>query len=333
MELNFNTLHQRAGIVFATGKAPIELTDKNRMALAMDSASALQTSPNAGIPALFTTFVDPNVIEVLVTPMKTAEAFSECKKGDFTSTTVTFQVLESTGESSSYGDFNNNGLSDANVNYPSRQPYHYQTIIRIGERELAIAGAAGLDWASRKQIAAALTLNKFQNKSYLFGIEGLQNYGLINDPRLLPSIADSLWDSMDGQGVYDSIQRLFAQLIKQTDGLVDLETPMTMLLSPNASVQLTKTNTYNVNVTDQIKKNFPNLKIVTIPEYKTKAGELVQLVVDEYEGQPTVELGFTEKMRVHPLIQMLSGYEQKRSQGTLGAIIYRPLFIASMLAS
>ena len=99
MELNFNTLQQRAGIVFATGKAPIELTDKNRMALAMDSA--LQTSPNAGIPPLFTTFVDPKVIEVLVTPMKTAEAFSECKKGDFTSTTVTFQVLESTGESSS----------------------------------------------------------------------------------------------------------------------------------------------------------------------------------------------------------------------------------------
>ena len=60
---------------------------------------------------------------------------------------------------------------------------------------------------------------------------------------------------------------------------------------------------------------------------------MVQLVVDEYEGQTTVELGFTEKMRVHPLIQMLSGYEQKRSQGTLGAIIYRPLFIASMLAS
>ncbi|KES12612.1 Uncharacterized protein conserved in bacteria (DUF2184), partial [Snodgrassella alvi SCGC AB-598-P14] len=191
----------------------------------------------------------------------------------------------------------------------------------------------GLDWASRKQIAAALTLNKFQNKSYLRGIEGLQNYGLINDPRLLPSIVDSSWENMDGQEVYDSIQRLFAQLIKQTDGLVDLETPMTMLLSPNASVQLTKTNTYNVNVTDQVNKNFPNLKIVTIPEYKTEAGELVQLIVDEYEGQPTVELGFTEKMRVHPLIQMSSGYEQKRSQGTLGAIIYRPLFIASMLAS
>ena len=161
----------------------------------------------------------------------------------------------------------------------------------------------------------------------------MQNYGLINDPRLLPSIVDSSWEGMDGQEVYDSIQRLFAQLIKQTDGLVDLETPMTMLLSPNASVQLTKTNTYNVNVTDQVNKNFPNLKIVTIPEYKTEAGELVQLIVDEYEGQPTVELGFTEKMRVHPLIQMSSGYEQKRSQGTLGAIIYRPLFIASMLAS
>lgn len=73
-------------------------------------------------------------------------------------------------------------MSDANVNYPSRQPYHYQTLIRVGERELAIAGAARLDWSSRKQISAALTLNKFQNKSYIFGIAGLENYGMLNDP-------------------------------------------------------------------------------------------------------------------------------------------------------
>ena len=80
-------------------------------------------------------------------------------------------------------------------------------------------------------------------------------------------------------------------------------------------------------------KNFPGLKIVTVPEYSTAAGEQVQLIVDDYEGQPTVELAFTEKMRVHPLIQAKSGFEQKRSQGTLGAVIYRPLFIASMLVS
>lgn len=150
---------------------------------------------------------------------------------------------------------------------------------------------------------------------------------------LLPAITDTPWAAEDGQGVYDSIQKLFTQLVKQTGGLVDRSTSMTLIVSPAMDAQLTKTNQYNVNVSDQLSKNFPNLKIVTVPEYATAAGEQVQLIVDDYEGQPTVELAFTEKMRVHPLIQAKSGFEQKRSQGTLGAVIYRPLFIASMLVS
>lgn len=331
-QLNFNALAQRAGVVFITGHNPVELDSKARNQIAMD-ASPLITSPNGGVPALFTTYVDPRVIEVLVEPMKMAQAFGEVKKGDWTSSAVQFPVVESVGEVSTYGDFNENAMSDANVNYPSRQPYHYQTLIRVGERELAIAGAARLDWSSRKQISAALTLNKFQNKSYIFGIAGLENYGMLNDPSLLPAIADTPWAAEDGQGVYDSIQKLFTQLVKQTGGLVDRSTSMTLIVSPAMDAQLTKTNQYNVNVSDQLSKNFPNLKIVTVPEYATAAGEQVQLIVDDYEGQPTVELAFTEKMRVHPLIQAKSGFEQKRSQGTLGAVIYRPLFIASMLVS
>ena len=48
---------------------------------------------------------------------------------------------------------------------------------------------ARIDWANRQRIASVLTLNKFQNKSYFFGIEGLANYGLLNDPSLSAPIA------------------------------------------------------------------------------------------------------------------------------------------------
>ncbi len=332
MPLNLNALAQRAGVVFMTGHNPVELDARARQIIAMD-ASPLVTSPNGGIPSLFTTYIDPKLIEVLVEPMKMAQAFSEVKKGDWTTNSAVFPMVESVGETSTYGDFNENAMSDVNVNYPARQPYHYQTIIRVGEKEMAIAGQARIDWASQKQQSAALTLNKYQNKTYIYGVAGLENYGMLNDPDLLPSITDTAWAAMDGQGVYDSFLKLFTQLLKQANGLIDREESMTMLLSPVMDGNLTKTNQYNVNVTDQLKKNFPNLKIVTVPEYSTAAGEVVQLIVDSYDGQPTAELGFTEKMRVHPLIQMKSGFEQKRSQGSFGAIIYRPLFIASMLVS
>ena len=90
---------------------------------------------------------------------------------------------------------------------------------------------------------------------------------------------------------------------------------------------------YNVNVSDQLEKNFPNLKFVVVPEYATNAGQQIQLIADLEDGQPTVELSFTEKMRVFPIDIMKSGFEQKRMQGTNGAIVYRPLLIAGMLVA
>ncbi len=97
------------------------------------------------------------------------------------------------------------------------------------------------------------------------------------------------------------------------------------------AVALNKTNQYNVNVYDQIKKNFPNMRIETAPEYDLDAGEYVQLICEELEGQETATCAFTEKLRAHAIIKGLSSFMQKKSQGTWGTVIYRPFLIASML--
>mgnify|MGYP006870378145 FL=1 len=164
-------------------------------------------------------------------------------------------------------------------------------------------------------------------------MSGLKNYGLINDPNLLPSTTDTAWGAKDAQEIFDSVQKLYALLVSQAGGLVTRTTKMTLVLSPELEANFTKTNMYNVNVSDQLTKNFPSLEIVVVPEYATAAGQQVQLIADSYDGQPTVELSFTEKMRVFPLFRRHSGYDQKRMQGTNGAIVYRPLLIAGMLVA
>lgn len=337
--MNLLDLQENAGIVFATGHAPAVLTPQERSKMeasvrrtAMDAAPLL-TTPNAGILSLFTTYVDPRVIEVLVEPMKAAQIFGETKKGSWVDDNLQFPIAESTGETSSYDDFSENGMSGTNVNWETRQPYYYQTIIELGEREVERAGAAKLDWVARKQISAALALNKFQNKSYFFGIDGLANWGILNDPSLLAAVPFTTWDTKDGQGVYDDLRKLYEQLITQTQGLVDRNERMTLLMSPQLETNLTKTNIYNVNVSDQLKKNFPNMRVETAPEMSTAAGEAIKLIVDSYEGVDTVEPTFTEKMRVHPMVLGLSSWRQKRSQGTVGTIIYRPMMIASGLVA
>jgi len=342
MDLILQALQEQAGIYFMGIDAALQLPDAAQSTrIAQDAQPALITTSNAGIPAFLSTYIDPKLIEILVAPMKAAEIVGEeIKKGDWTTDTAMFPVVESTGETSSYGDYSNNGVAGANTNFPQRQSYHYQVITQWGEKELAKAALAKIDWANRVNLASVLTLNKFQNKSYFFGVAGLQLYGLLNDPSLIAPIAPTVetggfitWATKDGLGVYADVQALFTQLQTQANGLVDLDTKMTLAMSPTSEVALTKVTQYNVNVSDMIKKNFPNLTVKTAPEYATAAGQLVQLIADEVEGQRTVSVAFTEKLRAHPIVIESSSFKQKKSQGTFGAIVFRPIFIAQMLGA
>lgn len=327
------------GIVLPGAKDYLKPEFAENYSLAMDAQPTMVTTGSSGIPAFFTNYVDPELIRVLVTPMKAAEIIGEVKKGDWTTLTAQFPIVESAGETSSYGDYNHNGMTAANVNWVPRQSYHYQTHTRWGERELEMYGAARIGYAAELNVASALVLNKFQNKSYFYGIAGLQNYGLLNDPSLPASITPNAtgtgsgltWSTKDGQAVYDDIAKLYGQLVSQTKGLIERDSPMTLAMSPTAEVSLTKTNMYNVNVSDLLKKNFPNLKIETAVEYSTTAGEMVQLIADRLGEQDTAYAAFTEKMRAHAVVTEESSWKQKKSGGTWGAIIRQPLAIATML--
>ena len=343
MDPILQSLQSLAGIHFMGVDAGLQAPGVAKsLALAMDAQPVLVTVSNSGIPAFLSTYIDPKVIDILVAPMRAAEIVGdEVKKGDWTTDTAMFPVVESTGETSSYGDHNNNGVAGANVDFPQRQAYHYQVVTQWGERELERFGLARIDWANRLNIASVLTLNKYQNKTYFFGVAGLQNYGLLNDPNLIAAIAPTVeaisgnpttWALKDALGVYADVQALFTQLQLQSgNGLVDLDTPMTLAMSPVSEVNLTKVTQYNVNVADMIKKNFPNLVVKSAPEYATASGNLVQLIATEIEGQRTVDVAFTEKLRAHPIVIEMSAFKQKKSQGTFGAIVYRPIFIAQML--
>ncbi len=333
MNQTFNQLERDAGIVFMGGGKKL-MDDKIAAALAMDAQPGLTTVGNSGIPAWMLNYVDPQLIEIILQPTKAAEVFGEMKKGDWTTETATFMTVEPTGEVSSYGDYNNNGVSGVNVNFPQRQSYHYQVFTRWGEREVARAGEAKIDYVARVNEASVNALNRFQNKTYLFGVKGLQNYGVLNDPSLPASTAAAkTWANSTGEEVYESIRKLFQNLLKQTGGKIDMNTPLLLVCSPTASVDLTKTNQYNVNVIDQLKKNFPNLRVETIPEYSAASGETVQLIVEELDGQRTLDCAFTEKMRAHNMVLEASSIKQKKSQGTWGTIIYRPFCIATMIVS
>lgn len=304
--------------------------------LACDAQPALATVANSGVPAWLTMYVDPAVIEVLFTPMRAAEILGEAKKGDWLMDTAQFLYVESTGEVSTYGDYNENGSSGANVNYPQRQSYHYQIFTKWGEKEIARAGLARLDWVSRLNIASALALNKFQNNSYFFGVAGLENYGLLNDPSLSAALSPtSAWSTAAAEVIYGDFVRLFRQLQVQSQGVITKRDRMKLVCSPTVETYFLNTNPpYDSQTAESlIKKGFPNLEIVNAVEYHNPlgTGEFVQLIVESVDGQKTGQCAFTEKMRAHAIVRDTSSWKQKKSQGTWGTVIYNPIAIVAMV--
>lgn len=302
---------------------------------AMDSASLTPTlvgTPNAGIPSFLTTYVDPKVIEVLVAPMKAAEIVGESKKGDWTTLTATFIQAEPLTKVATYGDYSADGDSSANVNYPQRQAYFFQTWTRWGERELEMAGAGRVDWAAQLNYSSALGLAKFLNSTYLFGVSGLQNYGLTNDPRLPTPISYPInWATATPDAIFNSVVALYKALQTQSQGIVEQTDELKLAMPPTAAGDLNNVNIYGLSAAKLLKDAFPKLEIVTVPEYDTASGRLVQMWAPRIEGQETATCAFTEKMRAHAIERYSSYFRQKKSAGTWGAVVFRPLGVAQLL--
>lgn len=344
---------QAAGAIAPEVQAYLPEPFRRDFNLAMDAQPALATTANSAIPALLTTFMDPQVYEILFSPTRMAVILGEVKKGDWLMDTAMFPTVEHTGEVSSYGDYAANGSAGANTNWPQRQNYIFQTILQIGDRETERAGLGRINWVSEIQQAAATVMGKYQNLSYAFGISGLQNYGLLNDPNLTAAITPATkanggvtWFTAGGavnataNEVYNDIVALFSLLVSQSQGLVDQRTKLVLAMSPGSEVALTFTNTFNVNVNDLLKKNYPNIRIENATQYGVRStnnpqgiagGNLMQMIAENVEGQQSGYCAFSEKMRAGRVINALSSWSQKQTGGTWGAVIRQPWAVAQML--
>lgn len=334
--MNFNEAMQKMrekGFVFDGAKAFITASNIERLA----QDAALVTAPNAGVPAVMTTYINPAVVEILTAPTNAREIFGETQKGDWTDTHAIFKAVEPTGESTPYTDYGNGAMADVNVTYPVRENYIAQTHIRYGEREMAVSGRAMINLASEKQKAAATIINREQNKFYLLGVAGKEIYGLLNEPNIPAALTPATvntsvtkWKDKTTQQIYDDILTMAAELFGNSQGLIDEKSDLVLAVPPAINVLLGKATDFNVSVKDMLTKYFDNIKFVTLPELAATSGNTVMLVARSVMGMPTAQLAYSEKMRAFQLIPNTSSWEQKFAFGTYGCVLYRPFAVSSM---
>lgn len=326
----------------------------NNFALACDAQPQLVSVASSGIPAFLSFYMDPDILHILTAKNEAAEIFGEVQKGSWVDSTLIFPVVERTYEISTYGDYNNNGSAGINTNFPERQPYLFQTITEYGDFEIERAGLAKIGFVNEQKSAAIDGLNKFSNLTYFRGVQGLQNYGILNDPSLAAAIAPApkaaggvQWMngvSINGTAneIFNDVQSLIIQLINQSNGQINTKSEIILALSPAREGALTATNSFNVNVSDLLTKNFPGLKVKTAIQYGAltasnpqgnPAGEIVQAYCPNAEGQKTGYCAFNTKLRAGTIIREMSSFKQKFSQGTAGFVLRQPYAVATLLGA
>ena len=325
-------------------------------ALAMDAMPTLSTDPNSAIPIILTTFIDPQIYKILFAPLAAVEIYGEELKGDWTQDTTIFPVVEHTGEVSSYGDYATGGQARANTNWPEVQVYLFQSIIEYGERELARVGLGRINWVSELNQANATIMARAMNTIYHFGVGGLQQYGLANNPYLSAALTPATkansgvtWFQSNGVSpnataneVYNDIIALFQTLVNQSNSLVRADSKMVLVLPNTLQAALNFTSSFNVNVMDLLQKNYKNLRIVYDTLFAVKssanpfgsaAGNLIQLIAEEVEGQKTGFCAYNAKMRMFAIVKELSAFKQKGMSGSWATILRQPFAVAQMIGA
>ena len=325
------------GIIFDTG-SPIRGILANDSIDQLANDAAMVTAANSGVPVEFTSYIDPMVIPILTATRGAREIFGEAKKGDWTTSYARFQTSEITGEVEAYTDYGQGGASDVNPTFPVRTQYIYQTNIRYGDREVDVASRARLQLAADKQRAAATVIDIASNKFALYGVAGLEIYGLLNDPNLPAAVsplpnADSktLWAEKSTKEIYEDVLYLFGKMADRGAGHIDANTELVLATSPATQVQLGRATDFNISARQMLETYFPRIRFVALPELATATGGTsILLVAPTIEGLPTAQIGFSEKFRAMRLIPESSSFHQKFVGSSYGTIIYRPFAIGTM---
>ena len=321
-------------------------TNFSKTALAMDSA--MQTTPNVGYPASLFQYIDPQIVEILFGVTNANRLAPEVKQGSWEQEYYNYAVEERISDVTAYSDRTENVTTEVNYEYNVRELARFQTVIQYGDLEVDKANQAKIALQSRKQLAGADIIARKQNQFYLYGVSNKQNYGILNEPNLNPSInpnsitvggntyttwADKVANDTASAGnhVFNDVLKLWSELASKNGGNIDQNERIILAVSNAVVSYLSAPNQFGLTAMQMIKDNFPNLEVVQLPELSTQAGEQIKMIVPSLYGVDTMNVAFADKLRVGRVIQTVSGQKLKMVGTSWGCILKRASLVATMM--
>lgn len=312
---------------------------QDRGILRVDDSLPPMTPSNGGLPLGILSQLSTEVIENILQE-RTAEKLigPKYKALDFADEEYYNPFIETLGQTSVYGDYMDNLVSDINVNFNKVGHYLFSSLWRVGEREREKLSKARINAEQYKMLAVsealAIEFNRTAFNGYMqnVGNKFLVN-GLLNDPNLLPAIAsNNRIMAMNEEQIINFFSTAVGKLSTQTGNNITADSKIRVGIPNSIFTFLTgKVNQYGLSVIEQIKKGFPNLELISTVELENVANNqnMIVFIGESNAGgvSDTMRLGYSEIMRMSNIVIDYNNTSQVVTTGTTGTIIYKPIFI------
>jgi len=191
-------------------------------------------------------------------------------------------MLEPLGTAEPYSDFGNVPFSSWNATYERRSIVRFEKGMQVGRLEELRSARVRIDSAAEKRAAAALALDIQRNNVGFFGYNDGTNrtYGILNDPSLPAAIpvpngagGSPLWSNKTFLEITADIRLGLKTLRIQSGGTIDpKKASITMGVPYDVVDYLSTTSEFGNSVQDWINSNYPNLRVVSAPQFVGAVG-------------------------------------------------------------
>lgn len=299
------------------------------------------TTPNAGLPAEFFTYYDRRVIDVFFAKTVAEQIGKMYKGGSWEDAFYRTRIREAVGATRPYSDLSAEQNVNSNTNYVIRQAYRMELVKQWGDLQVAENAKALIDYVSDINVAASHVLAQDLNNIFFYGVSGLQNYGILNDPNLpayeTPNTVDTRvkWQDKSLPEIVTDLTKMLSSLYANAEGWINPDTKLRLALPPSVLPILQgKISALGYSVFQWIKDNLGDRiieDIVIAPQLATSTGNMVMLYAMEMNGQDVINNVFGELYKSHGVVRQLSSFVEKVSASSYGAVVRYPFAIVRML--
>lgn len=302
---------------------------------------AAATLPNAGLPAEFLTHFDRRVIDVFFAKTVAEQIGKMYKGGSWEDAFYRTRIREAAGTTRPYSDLSTEQNVHSNNNYVVRQAYRMELVKQWGDLQVAENAKALIDYVSDINVAASHVLAQDLNNIFFYGVSGIQNYGILNDPNLPaylnPAAIENRikWQDKSLPEIVTDLTSILSGLYTNAEGWINPDTKLRLALPPSILPVLQgKISALGYSVFQWIKDNLGDgiiENVVIAPQLATPTGNAVMIYASEINGQDVINNVFGEVYKSHGVVRQLSSFVEKVSASSYGAVIRYPFAVARML--